>query len=329
MYVLRLVKVTGFILRFFKAQKRYNTQFIDEFLQPFTAKYGTGLSPAALQKIKKYYCMGVPITCASYASIYGRKLTDTEREYATLTGIITPLIDDFTDEKTLSNADLASLTNEPDGYVAKTLEEEVVKSILSTLVEKVKSPEGFLHSLKKTIQSQHWSAKQMDPTTSREELLAISLEKGAWSHIFFHYLNNEVPTADTIDALHLMGGLLQMSNDIFDVYKDYQEGIYTFANTCLDYKELEKYYVKKCRRFCEETRLLPYRKNDLEFFILFMASIMGRGIVALRMLQQLQQSIGGGALPIGKLERKQLICDMEKPINMIKTAWFTYGIVCK
>jgi len=32
-------------------------------------------------------------------------------------------------------------------------------------------------------------------------------------------------------------------------------------------------------------------------------------------------------LPIDKLERKQLICDMEKPLNALKTAWYTLGII--
>lgn len=327
MYFLQLIKITRFILRFFKAQKQYNKRFIDDFLQPFNSKYGRTLSPSALHKIKKYYCMGVPITCASYARIYGRKLSDAERELATLTGIITPLIDDFTDEKTLSNEALDKLTSEPAAFTAHSLEEEIVKTILCKLLQKVKSPEGFLNALGKTIQAQHWSAKQMDAATTRDELLAISLEKGAWSHIFFHYLNDEIPSDNTIESMHLMGGMLQMSNDIFDVYKDYQEGIFTYANTCPNYAELEKYYTKECRQFCKLTRALPYKKESLEFFITFMASIMGRGLVALQMLRKLQQQIGGGVLPINQLERKQLICDMEKPANMFKTALFTYRLV--
>jgi hypothetical protein len=326
MYLLQLIKVTQFILRFFSTQKQFNEQFIDAYLQPFYNQYGRSLSTGALQKIKKYYCMGVPITCASYARIYGRSLSENERELATLTGIITPLIDDFTDEHTLDNNAIDNLTGSPATYIPHTLEEAVVKNILCELINRVASPEGFLEALHKTIQAQHWSAKQMNTDTPTQELLAISLEKGAWSHIFFHYLNNEIPTKESISALHLMGGLLQLSNDFFDVYKDYKEGIATYANTCTDYKKLEKDYLSQCREFCKVTRALPYTKNDVAFFMLFMASIMGRGLVALRMLRKLQTKLGGGALPMEKLDRKQLICDMEKPANMLRTVWMTYKI---
>ncbi len=327
MFLPRLIKVTRFVFRFFKTQNQFNDEFIDAYLQPFYKQYNKELKHSALLKIKKYYCLGIPLTCAAYTKIYGRKLSGIEREYATLTGIITPLIDDFTDERTLSNEAIDKLTSSPANYEARTLEEAVVKTILCFLLEKVTSPEGFLYALKQTIQAQHWSQRQMEPGVPQDELRNITLEKGAWSHIFFHYIINEVPTQQTIDTFHLMGGLLQMSNDIFDVYKDFKEGIATYANTCDDYAALEKYYVKECRKFVSQARALPYERPNLEFFITFFVFVMARGIVALRMLYKLQKKLGGGVLPIEKLERKQLICDMEKPVNSIKTAWFTYTIM--
>ena len=327
MYFLRLYSVSRFILRFFKSQNGYNGHFIDAYLQPFEQKFGRSIAPSALQKIKKYYCLGIPATCASYAAIYGRSLSPAEQELATLTGIITPLIDDFTDNKTLSTQALDALTSAPQQYIAHTLEEEIVKTILCHLLQKVPSPAGFLQALKNTIQAQHWSQRQMLPGVSRQELLAITLEKGAWSHIFFHYIINEVPTQATTDAMHLMGGMLQTSNDIFDIYKDYQEGIATYASTCPNYATFETYYLQHCRQFCSMARALPYPKKGLEFFITFMASVMGRGLVALQMLKQLQKNSGEGPLPLAAIARKSLICDMKKPANMVKTAWFTYKIV--
>jgi hypothetical protein len=56
---------------------------------------------------------------------------------------------------------------------------------------------------------------------------------------------------------------------------------------------------------------------------------MATAIVALRMLEKLQKRLGGGVLPILQLERKQLICDMDKPINMLKMVWFAYKLQLK
>jgi hypothetical protein len=327
MYLLRLIIVSRFVFNFFKAQKLYNNQFIDAYLQPFHEQYGRSLKSSALEKIKKYYCLGIPVTCASYKKIYGKSLSEKERELATLTGIITPLIDDFTDEKTLSDENIEALTSSPETYVPGSVEEAIVQSILCTLVKAVPSAEGFLYALNRTIKAQHLSVKQMDKNVTQDELLHITLEKGAWSHIFFHYLIDEIPTAETISAMDTMGGMLQMSNDIFDVYKDYKDGISTMPNTCADYGIFENYYTKECKKFCAMARALPYKKKDIEFFITFIAFVMARGIVALHMLRRLQRVIGGGVLPFNKLERKQLICDMEKPVNALKTARYTLGII--
>lgn len=327
MHLLRLITVSKFVFNFFKVQQQYNKQFIDSYLLSFHQAYGKKIGDAALQKIKKYYCLGIPVTCASYKKIYGKKLSEKERELATLTGIITPLIDDFTDEKTLSNENIETLTSSPETYDPKSVEEAIVKSILCKLHEKVPSRDSFLYALNRTIKAQHLSVKQMDKSVTQEELLHITLEKGAWSHIFFHYIIDEIPTPETIAAMDTMGGMLQMSNDIFDVYKDYKDGISTIPNTCNNYYVFEKYYTEECLKFCVMARALPYNKKDLEFFVTFIAFVMARGIVALHMLKHLQNKIGGGVLPFDQLERKQLICDMEKPVNALKTAWYTLRII--
>jgi hypothetical protein len=193
-------------------------------------------------------------------------------------------------------------------------------------LENVKSADDFLHTLKKAIQAQHWSKRQMNPDVSRNELQSIALEKGGWAQILFHYIIDELPTQQTMDTLYLLGGLIQMCNDIFDVYKDFKEGIATFANTSDNYKTLEKYYTNECREFVKAARALPYKKDDKEFFIIIFVHLLAKGIVALRMLDKLQKQLGEGVLPFAQLERKQLICDMEKPLNFIKMIWFAHKV---
>ncbi|TAH25090.1 MAG: hypothetical protein EAZ07_07960 [Cytophagales bacterium] len=327
--LVHIFKVFRFVLRFIKTQNQFNERYIDSYLQPFYLQYHKQLKASTLVKIKKYYCLALPMTCASYAKIYNRALTEKESVYAVLAGILIPLLDDFTDEKTLSNADLDQLTTFPADYRPQTLEEAIVKTIICYLLENVKKPEDCINLLRQIIQAQHWSQRQTDADVSREELLNISLEKGGHSLVLFHFLLDEEPNRQTIDTLYLMGGILQICNDIFDLYKDYQEGIATYANTCDDFNVLIAFYTNKCRQFVKEARKLPYSSNNIEFFITFFVIVMARGAVALRRLRKLQIQLGGGVLPISQLDRKQLICDMEKPMNFLKTAWFTYNILLK
>ncbi|MCX6287221.1 MAG: hypothetical protein NTY96_08905 [Bacteroidetes bacterium] len=327
MYILRLIKAVLFIRRFFKTQRGFNVWFVDAFIEPFSRQYNTRLDPAVLHKIKKYYCLGVPVICAGFAKIYGRELSQAERENATLGGIITPLIDDFTDKKQLSPEQLNKLLSFSAQAELATLEEEIVNGILVKLHERVSSKEGTVNAFKRTLQAQQGSARQTERGLPPSEILKITMDKGARSLILYHYLIAEVPTQQTVDMIYQMGGVLQMAQDIFDVYKDFHEGVNTLANTCGDYREFEEFYLRECRKFCVMARALPYRRADIEFFIVFAANSMARGIVALRRLQRLQWSRGGRVLPFGKIERKELICDMEKPLNFLRMNWHGYSIV--
>lgn len=328
MFLTNLCRTGFFVVRFFAAQKQYNKAFIGLFFQPFYEKWGRSLSAATLKKITQYYCLGIPITCASYKKIYGGSLSTNERSLATLAAIITPLIDDFTDEKTLSHAQIESLTAQPHNYTARTLEEDIVKHILCELLAAVPSPQGFQYALQRTMAAQRLSENQMAtlPLTEKE-LWHITIEKGAWSNIFFHYVLTEIPTPECIAVLHQMGGMLQMCNDIFDVHKDFTDGIQTPPNTCANYGAFEAQYLRGCRQFCHLAQQLPYPKHHLAIFITFMASVMARGMVALQMLKKLQRAQGGGPLSFPALQRHQLICDMEKPANLLRTIKYTWEIV--
>jgi len=327
MYLLRLIKVTRVFLRFIKTQHKFNDHFIDGFLSPFYKLYNTELSPPSLHKIRKYYCIGVPVVCAAYTKVYGRDLSEEERKNAVLGGILTPLIDDFTDNKQLAPEQVENLISFPVQYHPSSLEEEIVKQILCTLREEVTSPEGFIYSCKRTLIAQKESEKQFRKDISEDEIPKITMEKGGWALIVYHYFIREVPAQQTIDVIYQMGGVLQITHDIFDLYKDVHEGISTLASICSDYKQFEEFYRTECIRFFTMARKLPYKKSDIEFFIVLFANIMARGIVALRRLGRLQYEMGGGVLPFDKIERKQLICDMDKPLNLLKMIWHAHSIM--
>ena len=329
MFLLNLAKLIPFVFYFLKTQRQINAPSIDSYLQPFYAKHNKNLKESTLLKIKNFYSISIHLCCASYKKLYGGKLSDKERELATLTAICTPVIDDFTDDKTLSKEALDKLTSAPYDYEPKTLEEDIAKTSVGILLANVKCPVDFSDSLKQVMQAQHWSMNQMDPTISGDELLKITIEKGARYQILCHHLIDEPLTRQTADALSLLGGMLQLNDDIFDVYIDYKENITTCANTSDDYKVLEQYYTEECKKFVAQARALPCKKQDIEFFIILFSTIMARGIVALRRLNKLQKRLGGGVLPIAQLDRKQLICDMENPMNFLKMLWFAYTIQIK
>jgi hypothetical protein len=129
MSLLNLIKVARFIFNFLKIQNRFNDKFIDSYLQPFNKKYNRELKESTLLKIRKYYCLGIPLAVATYTKLFGRKPSKNEREFAILMGIFVPLVDDFTDDNTLNSEAIDQLISSPADYEPKTPEEAVVKYI--------------------------------------------------------------------------------------------------------------------------------------------------------------------------------------------------------
>src|SRR5882672_11513902 len=104
MLLFRILKVFVFIFRFRKMQRRFNDSSIDKFLLPLEKQFQSKINADTFRRIKDLYSNAIPLTCAAYASVYGRKLSPQERENAGLAAIITPLIDDFTDKNGLSRS---------------------------------------------------------------------------------------------------------------------------------------------------------------------------------------------------------------------------------
>ncbi|TAD85067.1 MAG: hypothetical protein EAY75_11990 [Bacteroidetes bacterium] len=325
-FIFRLLSTARFIFTFIAQQKKLNAQFLPTYLAGFSHLPPGYIAADLRKKIELYYCLGIPLTCAVYNQLYHPQLTPTERQNAVLAAIATPLIDDFTDQKIMNTEQISQLILNPQNFTATTMPQAIVKDVLLHLTAHTTQPQQALQALNFALEAQLASQKQADANTPPSALLQLSLQKGAWSHVVFHHLITTAPSPQLTILLQHMGGLLQLSNDFFDVYKDHQEGIFTIANTCTNYTELINYYQQECKQFCLQARRLPYPKPQLERFVLFMSLIMARGIVALRQFQKLQHAQGGGLLQYAQLSRQQLIVDMEKPINIWRTATACYQI---
>ncbi|MFX9623065.1 hypothetical protein ABTO88_19770, partial [Acinetobacter baumannii] len=72
-------------------------------------------------------------------------------------------------------------------------------------------------------------------TLSREETERITHIKGAVSVIIYHQCLDEPAGQQMLDALFYIGSLYQLGNDIFDLYKDVRDNVYTLVDTCDDF----------------------------------------------------------------------------------------------
>jgi hypothetical protein len=318
----RYINIVIKVYKEIKVQKRFNKTFLIPYLDELEKKYNGKFQAEQKGKILNYY--GLFITsflCSSYKRLYGEKLSDEERKRATLFGILTPVGDDLFDIDKLDNESIQQITFHPETFNAATFSSNVAKEIQTYLLNTVPHKEAYIKASKDVLDIQVETIKQIKPDIPEEEMKRITYTKGAVSVIIYHQCLDEAADAQMLEVLFLIGSLYQLGNDIFDLYKDVRDNIFTLVNTCDDFVQFRKDLIERVKLQNKKIYALPYSLKDKEDFCIVMNTINARSLVAIDQFIATQKKYGD-KIDWWKLERKDMIVDMEKPANIIK--WFKY-----
>ena len=323
---MRLFNYIGITLRVYKeikVQKQFNKDFLIPYLNQLEIKYSGRFRDEQKQKILNYYGLFIPsFLCSNYKKLQGKKLTDDERKRATLFGILTPVGDDLFDEDKLDIESIKTITFTPENYTASTFSAHVAKEIQAFLLQHVPHKAAYLEASKNVLDIQIETVKQTRPDNTRQELEKITYTKGAVSVIIYHHCLDDLADEQMKEALFLIGSLYQLGNDIFDLYKDVRDNIYTLINTCDDFKTFRKSFLERVQLQNQKIMALPYAEKNKKEFCFVMNTINARALVALDQFISLQKKTGS-KIDWWKLQRKDMIVDMEKPVNFLK--WLVYA----
>ena len=255
----------------------------------------------------------------------GKKLSDSERKRATLFGILTPVGDDFFDEENLDIDSIRSITFTPKSYTATSFPAQVAKEIQTFLLVDVPHKAAYLQAAKNVLEIQIETVKQTNPAISKEELENITFTKGAASVIIYHQCLDEVADEKMQEVLFLIGSLYQLGNDIFDLYKDVRDKIYTLVNTCDDFVAFRKSFLERIQLQNQKIMKLHFIEKNKKEFCFVMNTINARSLVALDKFVQIQNK-AGKKINWQQMQRKDMIVDMEKPRNFFKWLYYAYKL---
>lgn len=305
-------------------QKAFNASFLEDELARLQQQYKGVFSQPLLKKIKGFYGLLVPtVLCSSYCHLAGEKFTDDERRRAMVISIMTPVYDDFFDEGTLTTKGIEEITARPQSYQADTFTEKVFKDLHSWMLENVACPEQYQQTFQDVFASQVASAQQTNIDLGEEELYKITYDKSFYSLLLYHLVLDITPAKALTEALFPIAGLLQISNDAFDVYRDLQDGIYTIPNRTGDIAGLKRKFITDVKQFNRLIADLPYPKSRKEDFLITLNFISARGWVAILQLERLLHRLPKNT-NLANVERRWLICDMEKPSNIARWLFYTH-----
>jgi hypothetical protein len=235
---------------------------------------------------------------------------------------MTPLVDDLNDEVNWSFQDIEKALQEnqtEDDSIA------LLKLFLGKLHKPL--PEKYSFYLEKLKIAQNQSMQQVHKTPlDFSALLNLTSEKGAYSFLLYRSILQAPVSLKEEKCLAQIGYILQLTNDLFDVYKDVQSGTQTPVTHCGDLNRFAHVFHEEIDNLTIYLKEAAPSNSVYESYLLYLSTILGRAYVCLEQLQQLTTHNNGIFQPEIH-PRKVLICDMERPRNLWKSYQFSSRIV--
>ena len=296
-----------------------------ELLKNIESKFNGNFSPTTFKKIKKFQGIQQYIINDSFAKFENRTTNTKERENNKLYFVLASLYDDLMDENIVSQAVLNKMFLNPAQATPGSFSETVLIDTHLKLLSLVHHKEAYQKVLNSIHQAQIDSLEQLKSDISLDRILSITERKGGYSLLMCrHYI--EMSNNENIDnCWYQLGGMIQMTNDLYDIYKDTVAGIHTFANTQNEFDKIRKQYVSQIHKYKISVEKLDYDDSKKLTFQIKLSLIPALGFVALENLKHLQGK-NERLNPFIAYPRKDLIIDMEKIKNIFKLVKYSYQI---
>jgi len=274
------------------------------------------------KKITDYYGLAVPVMIGeSFCILRGEKMSDKERLALTYLGGLTGLFDDFFDRKDMPESYIKTLLQFPQNITgADSSEKLILKLYLKALDQSADSDRLKRYSFE-VYEAQVLSKLQTGSQIGNKEILNITIHKGGNSVLFYLNSFKEELSCQEKNLFYKLGGIWQIENDLLDVYKDLQHGVKTLVTTENKINNIRVLYIRMFNELVFLLQQTTYSKANKKRFLDSITLFISIGHVALDVLEKNEKKTNGLFQP-EKYERKDLICDIEKPVNIIKTVHY-------
>lgn len=292
-------------------------KFADNLLYPILQNYNGALDAEDLHKIKLYGTTIPALMGDAFCTLRGIPMSLPERTALTYFAVLTGLFDDLFDRTEMTDSQIQTLLETTDNSKTKIPKHKLIVSIYQKGLVNASQPTKAQITALRVFEAQSAARTQKEDATELENLKKICIEKGGSSMLFYRCALSE--NADTQDEkiVFQLGAAGQMANDIFDIYKDLQENIHTCANKEVSINELKKNFLQQMQIISQLIQKSSFSNKNKKHFAKYCALILSRALVAIDHLQKTTKNTNGQFNP-KQNTRTELICDMEKPSNILK-----------
>jgi len=248
--------------------------------------------------------------------MYGRRMSTREETRFFYLSLLGPVFDDFFDSESLNPDIINSMVMQPEDFVPSSRTEKIFIYYLKKIYQTFPNPDGFRRASLELFNAQLESKKQSDHTLSRDTIQFISMNKGGLAGILYSQLLDKSTDQGEKDIYYQVGMLGQFVDDIFDYYDDWNDGIRNSANCLEDLSFIRPEFEQLVRDTVGKIRQLPYRSEYIDQFLNLLNLLISPVWVCLARFDHLTSKYGNGFC-LEHIQRKEMICDMEKWNNRI------------
>jgi hypothetical protein len=211
----------------------------------------------------------------------------------------------------------------PKSYEAKNFNEKILLYAYDKLVVGVNNQQEYLQTLQCVFNVQIASREQANAYITDHRIKEITLEKGGTSVLLCKYFFDFNIQETGTDIMKNLGILLQLNDDLFDVYEDIQNGFHTLVTRCTDAHAIEAFVAIYSAQIEQKIASLSLTKKWKKRFSVRMAAVLALSQMVIIQLKNIQGN-EKRLRPLGDLPRKALIVDMEKMSNRWALIKITY-----
>lgn len=290
-------------------QERHFTQHVQEWL-PGSVRQQASFSPQQLKRFVKYWQLAHHVIAENISQLTGRSLTANEERRIILLSVFAPLFDDLLDEGLLQQEEIISLITTPDQHIPRQATDRIVLEIYLELLQTVPNRTLFVQHLQTVANWQNASQQQLSASITEETLYEVTYNKSYYGILLFCAVLDKYPSPAIETMLYPIAGLLQLTNDAFDVWKDIHKDVYTLPNLYRNFGQLQHQFMAEISSINQQLDHLPYPAAARINFSITLHALHAMGWMSLQQLKTVTANVNSiGALK--SLSRQQLVCDLD------------------
>ncbi len=299
-YIVKVIE-EYFIIRF----------YLKPLVEKACLKANHNLTKDERKKTLNYYpLLTICGNADNYVLLKQRTLSKEEKIKLSLMSAMATLFDDLLDEEGWHEEKVRKTFGE-----GKALEEKSSKARLLFYLEeefkKLNIPADYSSALEEALQAQYDSLLQINSNLSQEETITLSRNKNGKTSLIVCSLIDGDWNENEKKIIYQSGVLGQLMNDIFDTYKDHQEGIYTIMSKISSVLELQLIYLDELTALYDSLKKTELSEKQKYYLMRRLAPIFAFGLVGIQRLYELEKKYGN-VDKFSSLKREELIFDMAK-----------------